>query len=203
MYRDGYLIRCTGLSYDTPILHFCVFGDGKLSMYSEKGGKLVGELWLAGRVTKVRVEKATPGKLPHRFSISVAEVIRIEGRKMKLGETRVFEFAAPTSELMKEWANAMHLWRRMNWKDNVIFFEEAPEVDHPEERAMLLLQIKLQHEAKVRRSVGAATIMKLRNPMKGLMNMQPTPTMKKLKERVMNPATKSSSCATTTTSTAS
>jgi hypothetical protein len=160
----------------------------------------MGELCLAGRVTKVRVERNGPGKLPHRFSLSVTEVIRIEGRKMKLAETRSFEFAAPNADLMKEWANSMHLWRRMNWKDNVTFFEEAPPIDHVDERALLMVQLKLHHEAKLRRSVGAAAIMKLRHPINTIRSVQSTPTMKKLKERVMSTASRTSSCATTTTS---
>ncbi|TMW64370.1 hypothetical protein Poli38472_012992 [Pythium oligandrum] len=199
MYRDGYLVRCTGATFDIPLLYFCVFGDGKMSMYSEKGGKLVGEISMAGRVNKVRVEKPHPGKLPHRFSVSSAEVIRVEGRRMRLGEAKVFEFAAPNNDLMKEWANTLHLWRRMNWKENVKFFDEANELPQLDQRATLLHQIKEHHEAKMRRSSGTSKFMKLRNPMKGLMNVQATPTMKKLRDRVASSRTRSSSCATTTT----
>ncbi|KAJ0395231.1 hypothetical protein ATCC90586_000281 [Pythium insidiosum] len=219
MYRDGYLVRYTG---DVPVrrccavdnddsvsltlhdvvtmqvLFFCVFGEGRLSMYSEKGGNLVSELPLAGKVSRVRVERSVPGKLPNRFTLTLADVIRVEGRRMKVGEGLAYEFAAPSNDLMKEWANTMHLWRRMNWKDNVKFFDESPELSHVEERAMLLVQLKVHGDIRPRRS---DVMQRLRMPMMTLKALQATPSLKKLKERVVNTTSKSS-CATTSTASA-
>ncbi|KAJ0391832.1 hypothetical protein P43SY_005987 [Pythium insidiosum] len=185
MYRDGYLVRYTG---DVPVLFFCVFGEGRLSMYSEKGGNLVSELPLAGKVSRVRVERSVPGKLPNRFTLTLADV----------GEGLAYEFAAPSNDLMKEWANTMHLWRRMNWKDNVKFFDESPELSHVEERAMLLVQLKVHGDIRPRRS---DVMQRLRMPMMTLKALQATPSLKKLKERVVNTTSKSS-CATTSTASA-
>ncbi|CAK4081284.1 unnamed protein product [Aphanomyces euteiches] len=126
-----------------PALIFCVFQDGVLKFFSEKGGLMKGSLSLPGRITKVKAECDVPTLLPHRFSVSSTEVTRIEGRRIKLGETRVLEFSAPTHGLMKEWANSVHLWRRMNWKDNVTFFESHVRMEHLEERAMLRSFLKI------------------------------------------------------------
>ncbi|KAG6959923.1 hypothetical protein JG687_00004652, partial [Phytophthora cactorum] len=141
MYREGYLVKCGRSAYDTPQLIYCVFENGVVQYFTEKGGMIVGELEMAGHVTKVRVEKSAPGKFPHRFTVSVAEVVRVEGRRMKLGEPRVTEFAAPTNDLMKEWANSLHLWRRMNWKENVKFFDNSSELSQAEELETLQLQM--------------------------------------------------------------
>lgn len=165
---------------------FCVFGDGRVSYYSEKGGKLLGELSLAGHVTKVKVEKAAPGKLPNRFSISTAEVLRIEGRKMKLADTLILEFAAPSHDLMKEWANALHLWRRMNWKENVKFFDGCTDLTHAEERANLQLALKLHQDVKVKRlaSFSSAAPKRFKNPLVGMLYSNQTPSIKKFRERL-------------------
>lgn len=218
MYRDGYLIKCGPSAYETPVrlppsstvsyglcerltdavcattyflqqILFCVFGDGRVSYYSEKGGKLMGEISLAGHVTKVKVEKAVAGKFPNRFSISTAEVLRIEGRKMKLADTRILEFAAPTHDLMKEWANALHLWRRMNWKENVKFFDSSAEMSHSEERASLLLALKMHQEAKMKRpTITAAGAKKFKNPLVGMLYSTQTPSIKKFRERLRRSA---------------
>ncbi|ETW06540.1 hypothetical protein H310_02767 [Aphanomyces invadans] len=140
MYRDGYLILIEHNPRSgnvKPAMVFCVFSDGVLKFFSEKGGIMLGSLSLPGRITKVKAECEVPTLLPHRFTVSSTEVTRIEGRRIKLGETRVLEFSAPTHDLMKEWANSMHLWRRMNWKDNVTFFETYERIEHIEERALL------------------------------------------------------------------
>ncbi|TYZ58973.1 hypothetical protein PybrP1_011757 [[Pythium] brassicae (nom. inval.)] len=184
MYRDGYLIKCGPSAYEVPQILFCVFGDGRVSYYSEKGGKLMGEISLAGHVTKVKVEKSAPGKLPNRFSISTAEVLRIEGRKMKLADTRLLEFAAPTHDLMKEWANALHLWRRMNWKENVKFFDNSADLSHAEERASLQLALKMHQEAKLKRPIGAVGGKKFMNPLVGILYSTQTPSIKKFRERL-------------------
>ncbi|GLE11250.1 hypothetical protein PINS_up023604 [Pythium insidiosum] len=191
MYRDGYLVRYTA---DVPVLFFCVFGEGRLSMYTEKGGNLVSELSLAGKVSRVRVERTVPGKLPNRFTLTLADVVRVEGRRMKVAEGLSYEFAAPSNDLMKEWANTMHLWRRMNWKDNVKFFEDSPELSHVEERAMLLLQLKVHGEGRLPRR--SDVMQRLRVPMMTLKALQATPSLKKLRERVASTTSKSS-CATT------
>ncbi|CAI5743380.1 unnamed protein product [Peronospora destructor] len=141
MYREGYLIKCGRSAYGPPRLLFCVFENGVVKFYSDKGGRVVGELEMAGHVTKVCVEKQMPGKFPYRFSVSAAQVVRVEGRRMKLSEPRVTEFAAPTNDLMKEWANSLHLWRRMNWKENVKFFDDSSEPSLAEELGLLQVQM--------------------------------------------------------------
>uniref|UniRef100_K3XB11 PH domain-containing protein n=1 Tax=Globisporangium ultimum (strain ATCC 200006 / CBS 805.95 / DAOM BR144) TaxID=431595 RepID=K3XB11_GLOUD len=188
MYRDGYLIKCGPSAYEVPQLLFCVFGDGKVSYYSDKGGKLVGELHLAGHVTKVKVEKAVPGKLPNRFTISTAEVVRVEGRKMKLADTQILEFAAPSHDLMKEWANSLHLWRRMNWKENVKFFDGSSEMSHAEERANLQLFLKCFQETKARRSIGVSAPIKFKNPLLSMMYSTQTPSLKKFRDKMRKSA---------------
>lgn len=168
---------------------FCVFGDGKLSYFSEKGGRLLGEFSLAGHVTKVQVEKALSGKLPFRFSVSSAAVLRIEGRKMKLGQTEALEFAAPSHDLMKEWANAMHLWRRMNWKENVKFFDNSNDMPHEEERAKLIVHLNSLNEARARKyRRSGVTSKSSRNPIMGLIYGQVSPSVKKFRDRVMYPS---------------
>lgn len=189
--------HCACTLTDKQQILFCVFGDGRVSYYSEKGGKLVGEVSLAGHVTKVKVEKAAPGKLPNRFSISTAEVLRIEGRKMKLADTHILEFAAPSHDLMKEWANALHLWRRMNWKENVKFFDGCTELSHAEERASLQLALKLHQEAKLKRSIGVSAPMKFKNPLVGMLYSNQTPSIKKFRERLRrSTVTESDPCPT-------
>ncbi|CAH0474284.1 unnamed protein product [Peronospora belbahrii] len=163
MYREGYLIKYGHHTFDPPQIYFCVFEDGVVKFYMEKGGVLVDELEMAGHVTKVRVEKSLPSKLPYRFTVSAAVVVRVEGRRMKLGETRVTEFAAPTNDLMKEWANSLHLWRRMNWKENVKFFDNSSELSQAQELDLL------QHQM---RTVQA-----------------PSPTIKKLRQMIMHTGT--------------
>lgn len=177
---------------------FCVFGDGKVSYYSEKGGKLVGELHLAGHVTKVKVEKAVPGKFPNRFTISTAEVLRVEGRKMKLADTHILEFAAPSHDLMKEWANSLHLWRRMNWKENVKFFDGCTDMTHAEERANLQLFLKCFQETKPRRSIGMTGPKKFKNPIMGMIYSNQTPSIKKFREKMRKSAGGASSEPTAT-----
>ncbi|CEG50510.1 hypothetical protein F443_03937 [Plasmopara halstedii] len=177
MYREGFLVKCGRGIYDTPHILFCVFEDGVVKFYTEKGGMIVGELEMAGHVTKVRVEKTVPGKLPYRFTVSAAEVIRVEGRRMKLGEPRVTEFAAPTNDLMKEWANSLHLWRRMNWKENVKFFDNTSELSQTEELEALKLQIHTLKTMRGRSIPGT----KFRTPFVSIMQGQPSPTIKKLR----------------------
>ncbi|KAE8993855.1 hypothetical protein PR003_g17215 [Phytophthora rubi] len=189
MYREGYLIKCGRSAYDPPHLFFCVFEDGVVKFFQEKGGMFVGELELAGHVTKVRVEKAAPGKFPFRFSVSAAEVVRVEGRRMKLGESRVTEFAAPTNDLMKEWANSLHLWRRMNWKENVKFFDGSSELSQAEELETLQLQMHTVKTVRSRSVSGA----KFRTPFVNIMHGQPSPTIKKLRQMIMH--TGSTACA--------
>ncbi|KAF0682450.1 Aste57867_25402 [Aphanomyces stellatus] len=140
MYRDGYLIwieHHARSGAPKPRLIFCVFQDGVLKFFSEKGGIMLSSLSLPGRITKVKAECDVPTLLPHRFTVSSTEVTRIEGRRIKLGDTRVLEFSAPTHALMKEWANSVHLWRRMNWKDNVTFFDSFERMEHLDERDLL------------------------------------------------------------------
>jgi hypothetical protein len=138
-------------SSSKPMLIFCVFRDGELRFYSEKGGNILGCLSLPGRITKVKAEADVPTKLPHRFSVSSTEVTRIEGRRFHLGGTRTLTFSAPTHDLMKEWANSVHLWRRMNWKDNIKFFDSFERIEHTEERAFLSMFLKTnQDQDKVR-----------------------------------------------------
>ncbi|RLN26383.1 hypothetical protein BBJ28_00002327 [Nothophytophthora sp. Chile5] len=183
MYRDGYLIKCGRSAYDPPQLVFCVFEDGVVTYYSDKGGMMVGELEMAGHVTKVRVEKVMAGKFPHRFSVSAAEVMRVEGRKMKLGESRVTEFAAPTNDLMKEWANSLHLWRRMNWKDNVKFFDGSRDLTHAEEFETLQLQMHTMKTVRGGHLAGA----KFRKPFVGILHGQSSPSIKKLRQMMKHP----------------
>lgn len=170
-------------------LLFCVFEDGVVKYFQEKGGMFVGELELAGHVTKVRVEKSAPGKFPYRFSVSSAEVVRVEGRRMKLGEARMTEFAAPTNDLMKEWANSLHLWRRMNWKENVKFFDNSSELSQAEELETLQLQMHTMKTVRGRSTSGA----KFRTPFVNIMHGQPSPTIKKLRQMIMH--TGSTACA--------
>lgn len=191
MYREGYLVKCGRSTYDPPQLLFCVFEDGVVKFFSEKGGMFVGELEMAGRVTKVRVEKSSPGKFPHRFTVSAAEVVRVEGRRMKLGEPRVTEFAAPTNDLMKEWANSLHLWRRMNWKENVKFFDNSSELTQAEELETLQLQMHTLKTVRGRSVSGN----KFRKPFVNIMHGQPSPTIKKLRQMIMH--TGSSACTST------
>lgn len=173
---------------------FCVFEDGKLSFYSDKGGYLVGELSMAGHVTKVRVEKPTPGKLPYRFSVSSTEVMRVEGRRMKLGEARVIEFAAPSNDLMKEWANSLHLWRRMSWKDHVKFFDESRELSHAEERDALQSNTKALKDAKARRSIAGNMSRKIPKPLKNMLHAQASPSVRKLKQMMRHQRPASTPC---------
>lgn len=159
-----------------------MFENGVIKFYSEKDGIVVGELAMAGHATKVCVEKTLPGKFPYRFTVSAAEVIRAEGRRMKLSQPRVTEFAAPSNDLMKEWANSLHLWRRMNWKENVKFFDNSSVLSQAEELESLQLQL---HTVKtVRgRSISSA---KFRKPFVNIMHGQPSPTIKKLRQMIMH-----------------
>ncbi|DAZ95349.1 TPA: hypothetical protein N0F65_002534 [Lagenidium giganteum] len=158
MYRDGYLVKCGRHSADNAIqVLFCVFGEGVLSFYSEKGGHSTGQLALAGHVTKVRIEKAMSGKLPHRFSVSIASVLAIDARRVRVGAASWMEFAAPSNDLMKEWANALHLWRRMSWKDGVRFFESSSDMPHEEQRSTLHFHMKLLDDIHLRRSCSNIT----------------------------------------------
>ncbi|RLN50832.1 hypothetical protein BBJ29_003563 [Phytophthora kernoviae] len=191
MYREGYLVKCGRSPYDSPQLLFCVFEDGVVKYYSEKGGMVVGELEMAGHVTKVRVERAMTSKFPHRFTVSSSEVVRVEGRRMKLGEARVTEFAAPTNDLMKEWANSLHLWRRMNWKENVKFFDGSSELSQAEERETLELQMHTLKTVRGRSLPGAA----FRKPFVNIMHGQPSPTIKKLRQMIRH--TGSTACTST------
>ncbi|TDH68045.1 hypothetical protein CCR75_008637 [Bremia lactucae] len=191
MYREGFLIKCSRSTYEVPQLLFCVFEDGVVKFYSKKGGMILGELEMAGRVTKVRVEKTVPGKFPHRFSVSAAEVVRVEGRRMKLSEPRVTEFAAPTNDLMKEWANSLHLWRRMSWKDNVKFFDSSSEISQTEEHETLQLQLHAVKTIRGRSMSGN----KFRTPFVSIMQGQPSPTIKKLRQMIMQ--TGSTACTST------
>ncbi|KAF4320924.1 hypothetical protein BBO99_00000720 [Phytophthora kernoviae] len=191
MYREGYLVKCGRSPYDSPQLLFCVFEDGVVKYYSEKGGMVLGELEMAGHVTKVRVERAMTSKFPHRFTVSSSEVVRVEGRRMKLGEARVTEFAAPTNDLMKEWANSLHLWRRMNWKENVKFFDGSSELSQAEERETLELQMHTLKTVRGRSLPGAA----FRKPFVNIMHGQPSPTIKKLRQMIRH--TGSTACTST------
>ncbi|KDO35732.1 hypothetical protein SPRG_18878 [Saprolegnia parasitica CBS 223.65] len=149
MYRDGFLILkdvSMRSSMGKPIIVFVVFQEGVLSFYSDKGGILLGSLALPGRITKVKAECDVPTQLPHRFTVASTEVTRIEGRRIKLGETRTLELSAPTHDLMKEWANSVHLWRRMNWKDDVTFFESYERMEHTDERSLLRMFLKMGPE---------------------------------------------------------
>jgi hypothetical protein len=168
-----------------------VFEDGVVKFYSDKGGMVMGELEMAGHVTKVRVEKTVPGKLPYRFTVSAAEVMRVEGRRMKLGEARVTEFAAPTNDLMKEWANSLHLWRRMNWKENVKFFDNSSVLSQAEEFETLQLQLHTVKTVRGRSISGP----KFRKPFSSIMHGQPSPTIKKLRQMIMH--TGSQACTST------
>ena len=71
-------------------------GEGKLKYYAEEGGKYMGEWQIAGKVSKVRMEKTTVGKLPNRFSITTSKVLKIEGSCMKVGDTKMIELSAPS-----------------------------------------------------------------------------------------------------------
>ncbi|KAG7401532.1 hypothetical protein PHYBOEH_000590 [Phytophthora boehmeriae] len=151
----------------------------------------MGELEMAGHVTKVRVERAMTGKFPHRFTVSSSEVVRVEGRRMKLGEARVTEFAAPTNDLMKEWANSLHLWRRMNWKENVKFFDGSSEISQADERETLELQMHTLKTVRGRSISGVA----FRKPFVNIMHGQPSPTIKKLRQMIRH--TGSTACTST------
>uniref|UniRef100_M4BUC2 Uncharacterized protein n=1 Tax=Hyaloperonospora arabidopsidis (strain Emoy2) TaxID=559515 RepID=M4BUC2_HYAAE len=140
---------------------------------------------MAGHVTKVRVEKSVPGKFPYRFSVSAAEVVRVEGRRMKLGESRVTEFAAATNDLMKEWANSLHLWRRMNWKENVKFFDAASELSQAQELETLQRQMHSVKMARGRSLSGSA----FRKPFEHMMHGQSSPTIKKLRQMMRQTTT--------------
>lgn len=190
MYREGYLVKCGRSNYDPPQLLWCVFEDGVVKFYQDRDGVEVGELEMAGHVTKVRVERAMAGKLPHRFTVSAAPVVRVEGRRMKLGEAKVTEFAAPTNDLMKEWANSLHLWRRMNWKENVKFFDSSSEISHAEERETLELQMHTLKAVRGRSVSGP----KFRKPF-SIMHGQPSPSIKKLRQMIMH--TGSTACTST------
>lgn len=191
MYREGFLVKCGRGTYATPQVLFCVFEDGVVKFFTEKGGLIVGELEMAGHVTKVRVERTVPGKLPYRFSVSTAEVIRVEGRRMKLGDPCVTEFAAPTNDLMKEWANSLHLWRRMNWKENVKFFDYSSEISQTEELEALKLQIHTLKTTRGRAGPGK----KFRTPFGGIMQGQSSPTIKKLRRMIQTGSTACTSTA--------
>ncbi|CAI5729456.1 hypothetical protein KXD40_003599 [Peronospora effusa] len=182
MYREGYLIKCGRSAYDTSRLLFCVFENGVVKFYSDKGGRIVGELEMAGHATKVCVEKPIPGKFPYRFTVSAAQVVRVEGRRMKLSEPRVTEFAAPTNDLMKEWANSLHLWRRMNWKENVKFFDNSSELSQAEELELLQVQMHTMKTGRGHFIAGA----KFRKPFVNIMHGQPSPTVKKLRQMIMH-----------------
>jgi hypothetical protein len=181
---------------------FCVFEDGKLSLYSDKGGYLVGEVPLAGHVTKVRVEKALVGKLPFRFTVTSTEVVRVEGRRMKLGDPRAVEFAAPSNDLMKEWANSLHLWRRMSWRDNVKFFDDSREMSHAEEREALQGNTRALKDTRARRSLAGNMSKKLPSSLKSIMHGQASPSVRKLKQMMRHP-TRAAAAAASTPCTAS
>lgn len=174
---------------------FCVFEDGVVKFYSDKGGLEVGGLEMAGHVTKVRVEKAVPGKFPYRFSVSAAQVVRVEGRRMKLGESRVTEFAAATNDLMKEWANSLHLWRRMNWKENVKFFDDVSELSQAQELESLQVQLHAVKMARGRTLSGCA----FRRPFDQIMHGQPSPTIKKLRQLMRHTSTGTATATTSCT----
>ncbi|KAI9914425.1 hypothetical protein PsorP6_007804 [Peronosclerospora sorghi] len=189
MYREGYLIKCGHSPLDLPRILFCVFENGVVRFYSEKGGVVVDKLEMAGHVTKVSVEKSSPGKFPHRFTVSAAEVVRVEGRRMKLGEPRVTEFAAPSNSLMMEWANSLHLWRRMNWKENVKFFDNSSELSQAEELESLQLQMNTV------KSMRSRSIPGFKKPFVNIMHGQSSPAMRKLRQMIMQ--TGSAACTST------
>lgn len=182
---------------------FCVFEDGKLSLYSDKGGYLVGEVPLAGHVTKVRVEKPLAGKLPFRFIVTSTEVVRVEGRRMKLGDPRAVEFAAPSNDLMKEWANSLHLWRRMSWRDNVKFFDDSREMSHAEEREALQGNTRALKDARARRSLAGSMSKKLPSSLKSIMHGQASPSVRKLKQMMRHPARAGAAASTPCTASSS
>ncbi|KAI9989942.1 hypothetical protein PInf_020246 [Phytophthora infestans] len=134
MYREGYLVKCGRSAYDPPQLIYCVFENGVVQYYTEKGGP-----------------------------------------SYEAGEPRLTEFAAPTNDLMKEWANSLHLWRRMNWKENVKFFDNSSEISQTEELETLQLQMHTLKTVRGR-SVSAN---KFRKPFVNIMHGQPSPTIKK------------------------
>lgn len=141
MYRDGYLVLYEN-DFVQPQLVFCVLGDGVLSFYNEQGGENIGNFHLTGHVIKVQAEKPMPHRLPHRFSVTAQAITTGSRQSLRLGSKTSIQLCAPSSDLMKDWANSVHLWKRMNWKENVSFSKSQVQRDHENERSSLNLYIK-------------------------------------------------------------
>lgn len=137
MYRDGYLAKYRKSILGKWIVEivFCVLNEGSLRFYESKGGKLMDTFELSGRKIKVEILKPEMNRLPYRFQIEAMKV-RF-GRGIQYGSKRVIQLCTANGYLMKDWANGIHLWKRLNWKENITFNGDTKVIDVEEQLELL------------------------------------------------------------------